>query len=85
MILCSVADCGGAVHCRGWCEMHYHRWRRHGDPMVCKGRGPDKEPRARSVKVDTRAALRIHSALSRNCNHSFGVERQSEFLGVMPK
>ena len=30
---CSL-DCGETVHARGWCEKHYRRWLRHGDPTV---------------------------------------------------
>ena len=38
----------------GRCEKHYHRWRRNGDPLICKGRGPNKEhrhPRRRSEVI----------------------------------
>ncbi len=29
---CSVADCDRPVQARGWCVMHWSRWRRNGDP-----------------------------------------------------
>lgn len=28
---CSVEGCERSSACRGWCSMHYTRWRRHGD------------------------------------------------------
>ena len=31
--VCGVAGCGKAVYCRGWCEPHYQRWKKHGDPL----------------------------------------------------
>lgn len=31
--LCSIEGCGKKVGSRGWCETHYYRWRRHGDPL----------------------------------------------------
>lgn len=31
---CSVDECGGPARTRGWCDKHYRRWRRHGDPLV---------------------------------------------------
>lgn len=29
---CSVDRCERSSRKRGWCDMHYVRWRRHGDP-----------------------------------------------------
>lgn len=29
--LCSVPGCARRAHARGWCELHYSRWRRTGD------------------------------------------------------
>lgn len=33
--LCSIDGCGKRVNARGWCGMHYMRWRMHGDVNVC--------------------------------------------------
>lgn len=30
--LCSIPGCSKPALARGWCDMHYRRWRRHGDP-----------------------------------------------------
>lgn len=32
--LCSVDGCGKLVIARGWCNAHWTRWRRHGDPLA---------------------------------------------------
>lgn len=29
---CSISDCHTPVRSWGWCNKHYERWRRHGDP-----------------------------------------------------
>ena len=29
---CSISDCSERVYARGWCNKHYQRWLRHGDP-----------------------------------------------------
>lgn len=29
---CSINKCNNTHHARGWCEKHYLRWKRHGDP-----------------------------------------------------
>jgi len=36
--ICSIETCGKPVVVRGWCETHYGRWKRHGDPMFTKKR-----------------------------------------------
>lgn len=39
--LCSIEGCEKVATARGWCVMHYHRWRRHGttDRMSSHGGG----------------------------------------------
>lgn len=32
--ICSIEGCGNPHLARGWCERHYRRWRRHGDPLA---------------------------------------------------
>jgi hypothetical protein len=34
MVICSVDGCRRQVLSRGWCNMHYKRWRTHGDPSA---------------------------------------------------
>lgn len=37
--LCSIPNCGKPHKAHGWCENHYYRWRRHGDPLgMAKGK-----------------------------------------------
>jgi hypothetical protein len=47
---CSVEDCTRPAHCRGWCTMHYERWRTHGDPK--KILVPRRAPRLHSTDFD---------------------------------
>lgn len=39
---CAVPDCGRASRSRGWCETHYYRWYRHGDPHCVNAPGPGR-------------------------------------------
>lgn len=32
--MCAIETCGRAAKKRGWCETHYSRWQRHGDPLT---------------------------------------------------
>ena len=36
---CSVADCKRQRYTRGWCSLHYQRWRKYGDPLHGFSRG----------------------------------------------
>lgn len=35
MRICVIPGCGKPVEGRGWCAMHYSRWKRHGHPLKC--------------------------------------------------
>ena len=37
--VCGVEDCGRPVTARGWCKMHWTRWKRHGNPLVVSAGG----------------------------------------------
>lgn len=40
---CAVPDCGGAYYARGYCNKHWARWRKHGDPSVSYREIPPEE------------------------------------------
>ena len=37
---CSVPDCAGLVVARGWCQHHYYKWYRYGDPLATVTKKP---------------------------------------------
>lgn len=39
--ICSIQGCTETAVCRSWCEGHYGRWKRHGDPVVDKRPTPE--------------------------------------------
>lgn len=41
---CAVTGCARPVKARGWCDTHYTRWRRTGDPgpALIRARGTDR-------------------------------------------
>ena len=41
---CSVADCSRPHEARGYCAMHYKRWKKHGDPLVLGQHGQPRRP-----------------------------------------
>lgn len=34
--LCSIAGCDKPSYCKTWCQMHYSRYKRNGDPALLK-------------------------------------------------
>lgn len=32
--VCAVPECGGVHSAMGWCQKHYIRWKKHGDPSI---------------------------------------------------
>ncbi len=78
MATCAVPGCKNPTSAKGWCSMHYMRWKRHGDPEVIV-RTPARAPQQCSVPwcdkwAVTRGWCRLHydrwrktgSALTRN-------------------
>lgn len=41
---CSIPECAKPARSRGWCSMHYTRWKRHGDPHAYHVGGPEAMP-----------------------------------------
>lgn len=36
IVYCKESDCEKPIQARGWCSMHYRRWRLNGDPQIVK-------------------------------------------------
>lgn len=58
IVHCSVVNCDKRAVARGWCDNHWHRWKRNGDPLTPakKGRPAEApEPRfwAKVTKTET--------------------------------
>lgn len=49
MTICAVTDCDRRPYSRGWCSMHYNRWKRHGDPGPAEAL-PSGRPRTQSAE-----------------------------------
>lgn len=49
---CDIEGCTNAHKARGWCDPHYRRWKRHGDPLTSRPpRRRHPSPRMRWDKV----------------------------------
>lgn len=40
---CSIEDCEAEHYARGWCNRHYKRWWKHGDPLTTQAYRTDPE------------------------------------------
>lgn len=38
--MCAIPGCSGKVRARGWCDKHWQRWKRHGDPLAQRQNSP---------------------------------------------
>lgn len=52
--VCSVEGCPEPFLARGWCSLHYGRWKKHGDPLY-----PAK-PHNRDLPTDERFWLKVN-------------------------
>ena len=53
MKVCSITGCEEPHRARGWCNLHYGRWWRTGDPLT----EPQHEPTGARRRVSTRRSL----------------------------
>lgn len=53
-VSCAVAGCAKPSRTRGWCEKHYSRWKRHGDPSVVLRRTAAAGPVPRAAGLPER-------------------------------
>lgn len=50
---CTISGCGAPAKARGWCQDHYNRWYRYGDPL--------REPPERNLKGNKHPAIPVAS------------------------
>lgn len=74
--VCEVAECSKPVKYGRYCNPHYKRWRRHGDPLAggmfrspqvgeCKAPGCSKKPKARGECQEHYSRMRERGTYSR--------------------
>jgi hypothetical protein len=71
--VCSIDGCGRKLVARSWCELHWRRWKKNGDPNVRKNKAwdgrctdcgaPDPTPSSRRCKPCQRDRGRLAVAL----------------------
>lgn len=66
---CSIDGCNGSVAARGWCMMHYKRWRTHGDPLHITVKTPPSRRTHGQSFTDGRptAEYRIWAGIKHRC------------------
>lgn len=85
--VCTIDGCVRPQKSRGWCQAHYERWRRHGDPTVVRDshpRGP-RTPKPAASSVPPRLAEYVavfpdHGGISRARLHRQALQQLADML-----
>lgn len=70
---CSVDGCESPLECRGWCNKHYLRWRKYGDPLklrerpTCSIQGCEEVTKGRGLCAKHYVHWRSHRAEGERC------------------
>ena len=80
---CSIPKCNTTARRRGWCGMHYARWRRHGDPLATtrSPNRPENLSRAEIVERELSRATRDGECLISTASLSGNGYPQMRFKG----
>jgi HNH endonuclease len=81
---CSVDGCTDLAFCRGWCAMHYQRWRHGGDPLVVKQSQARKGKGFKYRKVDGKVLLAHQIAYIEN-HGNIPINEKGELLHIHHK
>lgn len=71
--MCRVTGCRSKVIARGWCEIHYRRWKRTGDPRKVfrkRKRGPGRKKHGHASTANVSPEYRTWIGMRRRCNDS---------------
>src|SRR6478609_6281697 len=75
--VCAIETCDKPAGTRGWCERHYGRWKRHGDPMFTKKRRRDSsDPFPVERRCSGCLAVKPLSAFSKCSQSGLGVRER---------
>lgn len=88
---CKIDGCVKPAKGRGWCAMHWTRWRRHGDPLValveiqkdtCQVSGCDREPHRLSLCHGHLKRFREHGTVAAEVPLDAGGKAFREWLAA---
>jgi hypothetical protein len=77
-MVCTVDDCEDPRFCKGFCEPHYRRWRKYGDPLQSSKPGP--KPRGCICDVPDCGLLTVGQGLCRK--HYMRMQRHGDPLAT---
>ena len=63
---CSVNNCEHPVRARGWCNAHYLRWRKYGDPLMISAPTPLAERLRAKLEVVETGCIEYRGRLNAN-------------------
>ncbi|MFF3324934.1 HNH endonuclease signature motif containing protein [Streptomyces sp. NPDC002889] len=64
--VCKIDDCSKPVDARGWCAMHWWRWRHYGDPLALKPKKSVIERIAERIEKDASSGCWIWTGIRNN-------------------
>jgi len=67
MRTCEIEGCENSHQARGWCNKHYIRWTRNGDPLITRKRGYERKKEVTYVTRHQRLYYDYGKASDHDC------------------
>lgn len=70
--VCTITECQKGPHAHGWCQTHYRRWQRHGDPCWVPTKKCSRCELEKETKCFRKFKSKGYNTFCTDCEYNYG-------------